>query len=363
MKRINNFLNKGSFGAAVSSVTAIIIGLLFGFIILLVSNPSNAVSGFTTILSGGFAGGLRGIGNVFYYAVPVMMTGLGVAFAFRTGLFNIGGPGQFIVGAYTAVLLAIKLEFLPGPLRWIVPLIAAMIAGALWALIPGLLNAYCKVNIVIGTIMMNYIGMYLVNHLIRETIFDSTKNASLLVPKAATLPTAGLDKIFPLSSINISIFIAVAMVIIIEIVLNHTKFGFELKACGLNRDASKYAGINEKRSIVLSMLISGALIGLGGGLSYLSAAGKQIAVVEILATEGFNGIPVALLGLSSPIGVLFSALFIAYITVAGFYMQAHGFVPEIIDIIIASIIYFSAFSLIIKDLYIRLINRRRNKQN
>lgn len=337
------------YSSLLSSVVAICIGLVFGFIILLFANPSQAVNGFLTILQGGFAGGMRGVGNVFYYAVPIMMTGLGVAFAFKTGLFNIGGPGQFVIGGYTAILLAVKLDFLPGPLRWIVPLFGALIAGGLWALLPGLLTAYAHVNIVIGTIMMNYIGMYLVNFLIPRTgIYDLLKNQTVDVPSAACLPKVGLDKLFPGSSANISIFIAIGMVILIHILLNKTTFGYELKACGMNRDASKYAGINEKRNVILSVMISGAVIGLGGALLYLAGTGKHIIVQDVLAPEGFNGIPVALLAMNSPIGVFFSSIFIAYITVAGFYMQVHGFVPEIIDIIIASIIYFSAFSLLIK---------------
>jgi ABC-type uncharacterized transport system permease subunit len=342
------FSDKNS--AALSSILAIIVGLLFGFIILLISDPQNALNGFMTILSGGFAGGLRGVGNVFYYAVPVMMTGLGVAFAFKTGLFNIGGPGQFIVGAYLAILVAIRFTFLPGCLKWIVPLIVAMLGGALWAAIPGLLNAYFKVNIVIGTIMMNYIGMYLVNYLIKLTVFDSTKNMTLPIPYDATLPTGGLDKIFPASSINIGIYIALLMVVIAYIILEKTRLGYELKACGFNRDAAKYAGINEKRSIIISMMISGALMGIGGALMYLSASGKHISVVDVLAPEGFNGIPVALLALNNPFGVFFAGLFIAYITVAGFYMQSYGFVPEIIDMIISTIIYFSAFALVLRGI-------------
>ncbi len=332
-----------------SSLLAIAIGLLFGFFILLFANPNEALNGFVTILKGGFAGGLQGIGNVFYYVVPIMMTGLGVAFAFRTGLFNIGGPGQFVLGGYVAILLSIKLDFLPGPLRWIVPLLGAMLAGALWAAIPGILTAYAHVNIVIGTIMMNYIGMYLANFLITRTVYNMLRNQTMDVPTAAWLPKLGLDKLFPNSNINVSILIAIAVAILIHVILNKTTFGYELKACGLNRDAGRYAGINEKRNIILSIMISGGVIGLGAGLLYLAGTGRHIYVVDVLAAEGFTGIPVALLAYSSPIGVIFSALFIAYITVAGFYMQVHGYVPEIIDIILAAIIYFSAFSLLIRE--------------
>lgn len=357
MTKLSELFKKDSNTSALSSIAAIIVGLLFGFLILLVSNPDNAVDGFLTILSGGFAGGPRGVGNIFYYAMPIMMTGLGVAFAFRTGLFNIGGSGQYIVGAYFAILTAIKFTALPGALRWIVPLIVAMIAGGIWAVIPGILNAYAHVNIVIGTIMMNYIGMYLVNYLITLTIFDSTRNTTLPVPLDARLPKAGLDRIFPDSSINIGIFIALLAVIIIYILIDKTKLGYELKACGLNREASRYAGINEKRNIIISMAVSGALMGLGGALMYLSGSGKQIAVVDALAAEGFNGIPVALLALNNPFGVFFAAIFIAYITVAGFYMQSYGFVPEIIDIIISAILYFSAFALILKGIISKALIR------
>lgn len=348
MEKLYKFFRKDSNTSALSSIAAIVVGLLFGFLILLLSNRENAVEGFLTILSGGFAGGTRGVGNIFYYAVPIMMTGLGVAFAFKTGLFNIGGSGQYIIGAYFAILTAIKFTALPAPFSWIVPVIIAMAAGAIWAVIPGILNAYAHVNIVIGTIMMNYIGMYLVNYLITLTIYDSTRNTTLPVPSRATLPKAGLDRIFPDSSINIGILISILAVIVIYILINKTTLGYELKACGLNRDASRYAGINEKRNIVISMAVSGALMGLGGALMYLSGSGKQISVVDTLAAEGFNGIPVALLALNNPFGVFFAAIFIAYITVAGFYMQSYGFVPEIIDIIISAILYFSAFALILK---------------
>jgi len=363
MDKIKVYFKERKYASILSSIIAIIVGLFVGFLILLFSNPDQAWNGFSTILSGGFAGGMRGVGNVFYYAVPIMMTGLGVAFAFKTGLFNIGGPGQFIIGGYFAILVAIKFTWLPGAFRWIVPLIVAMIAGALWALIPGILTAYFKVNIVIGTIMMNYIGMYTVNHLIKETVFDSTKNMTLPIPAAATLPTGGLDKLFPSSSINIGIFISIAMVIVTYVIIDKTKLGYELKACGYNRDASRYAGINEKRNIIVSIMISGGLIGLGGALMYLSSSGKHIAVVDVLAVEGFNGIPVALLALNNPIGVLFSSIFIAYITVAGFYMQQYRFVPEIIDIIIAVIIYFSAFALVIKGIIDRINVRRGHKKD
>lgn len=355
---MNETRNK-NFVGLMSSIFAIIVGLLFGFVVLVISNPSQALPGFFTILTGSFTHGLKGVGQVFYYATPIILTGLSVGFAFKTGLFNIGTPGQFIVGAFAAVIVGIRGGFL-GNAQWIVAVFASMIAGALWALIPGAFNAYFNVNVVIACIMMNYIGMYFVNFSVKgsKVLFDSLRNQSLPVAKTAQIPKMGLNIIFPDSSINGGFFIAVIAVIIIHILLNRTTFGFELKAAGFNRDASKYAGMNEKRNIILSMMIAGALAGLAGGLLYLAGSGKHLEVVDVLASEGFTGISVALLGLSNPLGILLAGLFIAYITAGGFYLQLFEFSTEIIDIIVAVIIYFSAFALIIKTFMERLDKKR-----
>ena len=156
---------------------------------------------------------------------------------------------------------------------------------------------------------------------------------------------------------NIGIFIVLIAVFIIYIIIQKTTFGYELKACGSNKDASRYAGINEKKSIVLSMVIAGALSGLGGGLLYLSGSGKYIHVLDVLAAEGFSGISVALLGMSHPIGILFSGLFIAHLEVGGFNIQLYNFVPEVIDMIIAVIIYCGAFALLFRQIMDRLIRK------
>lgn len=179
-----------------SSILAIICGLLFGFIILLASNPSEAWNGFMMILQGGFTDGMKGVGDVFYYSTPIIMTGLSVGFAFKTGLFNIGASGQFTAGAFAAVLVGVKCTFLPPSIHWLVALLAAIVAGALWGFVPGLLKAFFNVNEVISAIMMNYIGMYVVNLLIQNTIYDQVKNQSMAVAKSAQLPKAGLDKLF-----------------------------------------------------------------------------------------------------------------------------------------------------------------------
>ena len=326
------FLRSQGFNRASASVTAILSGLLFGLVILLISNPSQAFDGFLIIMKGGFSTGAKGMGQVFYFATPLILTGLSVGFAFKTGLFNIGAAGQFVMGAFAAIYIGVKWTFLPAPWHWIVALLGAALIGGLWALIPGLLKAYLNVHEVISTIMMNYIGMYMANMLVKATVYDARKNLSMITAESSVLPKGGLDAIFhnvrgsgsfDYSTVNSGIYIAIGIAIVMYIILNKTTFGYELKACGFNQNASKYAGINEKRSVVLSMVIAGALAGLGGGLLYLSGAnGRQLKVIDVLAMEGFNGIPVALLGLSNPIGIIFSAIFISYITQGGNYLQS-----------------------------------------
>ncbi|MEG0366024.1 MAG: ABC transporter permease [Coprobacillus sp.] len=344
MKKI---LKSDSIVGFASSCFAVLLGLLFGFIVIMIANSSNAVTGFLTLISGGFSNGTRGIGQSINQAVPIIMTGLSVGFAFKTGLFNIGTPGQFVVGAFAAIYVGVEWTFLPGPLLWIAAVLMAALAGALWGAVPGLMKAYLNVNEVIASIMMNYIGMYTINYLVPLTVYDTLKNQTVPVSSDAIISKFGLDNIIP--NINGGIVIAIIAVIVIYIILNKTTLGYELKACGFSQDASKYAGINSKQKIVFSMMIAGALAGIGGALLYLGGTGKCLQVVDILAPEGFNGIAVALLGLSNPIGVLISGLFIAHITIGGSLMQIYGFIPQIVDIIVAIIIYFSAFSLFVKQ--------------
>ena len=356
-----------------SSVIAIAVGLLFGFIILIISNPAQSVKGLLVILKGGFNGGAKGVGQMLYYATPLILTGLSVGFAFKTGLFNIGASGQLITGALAAIWVGVNWTWLPAPWHWIVAILAAMVVGGLWGAVPGLFKAFLGVNEVIACIMMNYIGMYGVNYLIKiSNVYDKLKNQTANVAKSAVLPYGGLDKVFyekignllrP-SSLNIGIFIAVIAAIVVYILLNKTTFGYELKACGHNRDASRYAGINEKRSILLSMVIAGMLSGLAGAVMYLAKSdGLHIDVVDVLSPQGFNGIPVALLGLSNPLGIIFSGVFIAHIEQGGYYLQKLNFMPEIIDIIIGAIIYFSAFSLLFRNAIASLVRRRSIKKD
>ena len=354
---------KFDYTGVLSSVFAIIIGLLVGFLILLICNPGQALPGFATILTGAFTHGAKSVGQIFYYSTTIILTGLSVGFAFKTGLFNIGASGQFIVGGFGAVYVGVMCKNL-GSIHWVVALLAGVLFGALWGLVPGLLKACFNVNEVIASIMMNYIGMYAVNWFVKsyKPIFNNIRNESKPVLSTANIPKMGLDKLFPDSSINGGFLLAVVAVILIYVILDKTTFGYELKAVGYNRDASRYAGINEKKSIILSMVIAGAISGLAGACLYLAGTGKHIEIVDTIADEGFTGISVALLGLCHPIGILFAGIFIAYLTAGGFYLQLFEFSTEIIDIIVAIIIYFSAFALIVK-LLIQKFERNRMDKN
>jgi ABC-type uncharacterized transport system permease subunit len=340
------------FNSIKASLTSIGFGIIFGLILLFILKPTDAIDGFLRMLFTGITSTNK-IGKLFYMASPLIMTGLGVAFAFKTGLFNIGASGQYLMGAFFALFSAIVWQF-----PWFLALIMALLGGAIWGAIPGIFKALLNVNEVITSIMFNWIGLFTVNLLIANTPKmiatyygaqngDRTANLQQANPEAI-IPTLGLDKVFS-GNMNISIFLAIIFAIVVFIILDKTIFGFELKAVGYNRHASKYAGINEKRNIILSMTISGALAGFGGGLYYLSGVASY-TILKVLQPMGFNGIPVALLASSHPIGVIFSALFISYIQIGGEGMQPE-FAPEVVSIVISVIIYTSAFALLFREFF------------
>lgn len=353
-------MNRSSVTSFLSSVLVLIVGLLIGFVILLISNSGGAVSAFTTILTHG-AGSMRVFGNVLLHATPIILTGLSVAFAFKTGLFNIGATGQFTLGAFTAIFIGIEFTFLPPPLRILTAVVAAGVVGALWGAIPGLLKAYRNVHEVISCIMTNYIAMFFVNYMVLNFTFDPGQGRSFPPPADIRLPSLGLENIFRtgarVSNVDIGIVIAIAIAVAVYIILEKTTFGYELKACGFNKDAAKYAGINENKNIVLSMMIAGGLSGIGGALAYMGGMGVTLNIVDVLLPYGFTGISVAFLGLNHPIGVVFSGVLISYLTMGGTQIQPDGFSSEFVDIVIAVIIYFCAFVFLVKTFLDRYAGR------
>ena len=347
-----------------ASLISIFVGLVVGLILLFVLNSKAAGGAFVSLITTGFRSSDK-FAKVLYQAAPLIMTGLSVGFAFKTGLFNIGATGQYTVGSAMALIGAIQFQ-----LPWYVCLLLALIGGAIWGIFPGLFKAHFNVNEVITSIMFNWIAMFAVNLTINNlpmmlakywggAQMDRTANLAQANPNAL-IPRLGLDVLMKSNYMNISIFIALVFAIIAWIILSKTTFGYELKACGYNRNASIYAGINAKRNIVLSMVIAGAFAGMGGGLYFLAGTGQYTLLKQLLAA-GFNGIPVALLASSNPIGTIFSAFFVSYIQVGGDAMQP-DFVKEIIDIIISVIIYLAAFALLTRDLLSRR-NLRREEES
>lgn len=337
-------------GSILSAVAAALIGLVIGFIILLICNPAQAFPAITTIVTGGFGltGFIKAAARICYYSMPLIMCGLSIAFAFKTGTFNIGCSGQYLVGGFFSILTAHLLHPALGSGVWVASLIAGAVAGGLWALLPGLLNAYRNVNIIISGIMMNYIGTYMVSILIRkiDIVYNIAEAKTNAIPSDAVLPKAGLDKLLPVLGVgaNLGFILVIVVGLFIWFLINRTTFGYELRTCGANREAAKYAGINEKRSIAVSMVISGALAGFGGAVVYMSNTSNFIAVSDTVPGIGFTGIAVALLGMTNPLGVILAGLFVAFLQVGGINLQIFGFVPEVVDVILAAIIFSCAFA-------------------
>ncbi|WP_409229231.1 ABC transporter permease [Gudongella sp. SC589] len=338
---------------------AVFLGLVVGFIIMLIASPGNAVAGFRFVL----LGGMRRLGDVLYFATPILMTGLAVGFAFKMGLFNIGASGQYTMGMFFALYVAFMWD-LPGSTHWIVAILAGFLGGMIWGFIPGIFKALLNVNEVITSIMFNYIGMYLVDMWIQNNgvMYNSSMTRTRYIDSGVQIPALGIAG----SNVNFGIVFGILIAIILYIVLEKTTFGYELKATGHNKHAAEYAGMQGKRNIILTMVIAGGMAGLGGAFAILAPsaiAGSSMTYepINIIATNGFTGIAVALLGSAHPIGTILSATFISYIQRGGTLTSLVGFKPEIIDIVVAVIIYFSAFAMIMNTAIARFIKARLGK--
>jgi len=237
---LTSFLDRPLAVKILASVIAILGGLLFGFLIMLILEPSRAFPGLLTIIFGVFRNGGRSIGNMLYSATPIILTGLSVAFAFRTGLFNIGATGQLTFGAFFALYVGVNWTFL-GPLHWVVALLAGTLAGAFWGMIPGILKATRNVNEVVASIMLNYVAMFFATLMIKTTIYNQQVARAMSPATSAMLPKFGLDRIFAGSSINIGIIIAILVTILLHIILSKTTFGYQLKSVGFNRSAYHFS--------------------------------------------------------------------------------------------------------------------------
>ena len=376
-EKLSAFYAKDSTQKVVASLLSILIGLVVGsLVILIVGLTSKSIStegaweGIRLIFAGIFSTGRdvsgalswgfnpTSVGNMLFRATPLIMTGLSIAVAYKTGLFNIGAPGQYLMGTMVSLMLALSLptETMGAFLVWLIAFLGGMLAGALWGAIPGLLKAFLNINEVLACIMTNWVAANLVTWLFDISSFknmvEGTKSGYIYKTTYNGVATAklGLDKLFPGSQVNAGILVAVLFAIVMYILINKTTLGYQLKACGSNRHAARYAGIKDKRNIVLSMAIAGSMAGGGAALYYLSGNTEFFwSTYQSLPATGFNGIPVALLAVNNPIAVIFTAIFMSMLDIIGLQLtNLTAYNEYITDVIIAAIVYLSAFALVIR---------------
>ena len=370
-------LQKDGTKKLLASLLSIVIGLAVGAIVVTIVGftkdnigPAGVWDGVRLIFVGLFANGRNAAGqlawgfnptswgNMFFRATPVIMTGLSVAVAFKTGLFNIGAPGQYLMGTMTTLMLALGIPStsVPVGLIWVIAFLGGMIAGALWGALPGIMKAFLNINEVLACIMTNWLAANIVTWAFDASNFknvtEGTKTGYIYKTtfNGVATPKLGLDKLFPDSQVNGGILIAAVIAVLVYIIMNKTTLGYQLKACGANRHAARYAGISDKRNIVLSMAIAGALAGGGAALYWLSGNTEFFwSTYQALPAVGFNGIPVALLAVNNPIAVVFSGIFMAMLDIVGQNLTGFTAYNEYItDVIVAVIVYLSAFSLVIQ---------------
>lgn len=378
--------------SVLASLIAILIGMAVGAVIILIVGIFNsnlglkgALEGIQLVFGGLFSTGRNAagtltfgfnstnMGNMLFRATPLILTGLSVAVAFKTGLFNIGAPGQYLMGTAATLILALSIptKVVPAPLVWVIAFVGGCLAGAIWGCIPGLVKAFLNINEVLACIMTNWIAANVVTWLFdKGSLFENlqnhvenTKTAYIYKTSFNGVQTAklGLDKLFPGSQVNGGIVVAIIIAILVYILMTKTTLGYQLKACGASRHAARYAGIADKRNIVLSMAIAGALSGAAAALYYLSGNTEfyWTSAYQTLPATGFNGIPVALLAASHPIGVIFAGCFMSMLDIVGLQMtNLTAYNEYITDVIIALIVYLSAFSLVIRML---ISGRKKNK--
>ncbi len=339
------------------TLLSIVLGFLVGAVILSIAgfNPLKAYS----VMIQGIIGKPRFIAWTIVYATPLILTGLSVAFAFRTGLFNIGAEGQYIVGSMAAVLVG---YFFNGPAIIHIPLaiLAGCLAGAIWAAIAGFLKAKFGIHEVISTIMLNWIALYLSNFATTVDGFSlPDTEASHSIKDTASIAISFLKPLVGTAKVNWGIIIALIAAVIVYYIIFKTTLGYELRAVGYNKNAAEYGGINVNKSIVVSMAIAGALSGLAGVTQVLGVS-QKITILAAAEGYGFDGIAVSLIGANSPIGVVLAGILFGGLKYGGSKLQTIGAPPEVVSIVIGSIIYFIAASLIVKVIINKIKGGRKN---
>ncbi len=361
MNKKKSFLKSEGGQAIIASLICVVLGLLIGFIVLLCINPAGAgkaildmVKNFLTYKSHSMR--LKYFGSTLVKTAPLVLCSLSILFCYKVGLFNIGAAGQYAIGAGMALYAALAWN-----LPWWVCIIIAALGGAVLGTISGVLKAYCNVNEVISGIMLNWISLYCMNMLltrVKEDTSPYTKNLAS-VNRNAIIPSLGLDKLFSENKyVTIAIPISILVAIVVWVVLEKTKFGYELKATGYNKHAAKYCGMAEKRNMIITLSIGGAIAGLGAAMFYLTGIEQWNCSQSSVPAMGFSGIAAAFLGGLSPIGAIFSSYFIQHITEGGGMVDLTVYSAQIADLVSAIIIYLCGFVFFMKHVMKRIIAKR-----
>jgi len=329
------------------SLFAVVAGILLGFVVVAITgrSPYNMFVALLRSMTGfNLAKPSQGINvtyilNWFLNTMPLILTGLSVGFAYRTGLFNIGGEGQYIVGALAASVVALTVK-LPAIPHTILCVVAAMIAGALWAVIPGILKAYKNISEVVICIMLNYTAMYFSNWVVRTFLeIDTKTNArTIAFPK-----TAGFGKVFAgnPSNFNWGFLVIIVCVLLYWFIIEKTTFGFSLRATGFNKESARFAGMKVERNIVASMAISGAFAGAAGAVVILGIF-KYGRILQAMDNYGFDGISVALVGTASAPGIVLAGFLFGLLKAANTNLQLFNIPMEISELMQATIIFLVA---------------------
>ena len=359
-----SLLKNNGVQSLIASLLCIVLGMLIGYIVLLFINPTGAGEAIVTVMKNFLNYNradtqLKYLGNTLVKTAPLLMCALSILFAYKVGLFNIGASGQYTAGACAALYAALQWHW-----SWLPCMLLAIAAGCVMGAIVGLLKAYCNVNEVISGIMLNWIMLYTAN-MILANVKEPTSPYTIQMRSfgsAAVLPTLGLDKLFNDNTyVTLAIPLAIILAIVVDVVLNKTRFGYELRATGNNKFAAKYCGMAEKRNIILTLVIAGALSGLGAALLYQSGYEQWQVTASAVPAMGFNGIAATFLGGLNPIGTIFASFFIQHITSGGAYVDKTMYCSQISDLISAIIIYLCGFVLFMKYAMNSAIARREEK--
>ena len=364
MNKKKNPLESNLLQSLIASLICILLGLLIGYIVLLAINPKGAGSAILAVVKNFLtynkaSSRLKYFGNTLVKTAPLLMCALSVQFAYTVGLFNIGAAGQYVAGTCACIYAALAWHW-----SWLPCLLLAIAAGALFGALVGLLKAYCNVNEVISGIMLNWIGLYATNMILTNVKEEASPYTLQMhsFGEQALLPSMGLDKLLGGNKyITIAIPLAVILAVIIWIVQERTRFGYELKATGFNKNAAKYCGMAEKRNIILTLVIAGALAGLGGSLLYQTGYEQWQCTHTSVPAMGFNGIAATFLGGLNPVGTIFSSFFIQHITAGGAYVDKSMYCSQISDLISSLIIYLCAFVLFLKKVMNGMIARSKER--